>query len=154
MGQEIERKFLLTGDGWRTQGRSEPYRQGYLSTAPGRTVRVRTVGERGYLTIKGPATGARRAEYEYPIPLADAQELLATLCEQPLIEKRRTRVEYAGLIWEIDEFFGENEGLIVAEVELTTEDQPIVRPPWIGAEVTGDHRYGNSHLGRHPYSRW
>ncbi len=154
MSVEIERKFLLKGDGWRALGTGIPYRQGYLSTVPGRSVRVRLVRDKGYLTIKGIAVGATRAEYEYEIPAEDASEMLTNLCERPLIEKVRYRVEHHGLTWEIDEFDGDNAGLIVAEVELDAEDQAISLPDWVGKEVTGDPRYYNASLIANPYTRW
>ncbi len=154
MGVEIERKFLLRGEQWRHLAAGVFYRQGYLSTQRQHTVRVRTAGKRGFLTIKGSATGLIRPEFEYEIPLEDAVVLLDTLCEKPLIEKKRYRVEYGGFTWEIDEFFGENSGLVVAEIELADEDQQFAVPPWIGREVTGDPRYFNSSLIHHPYSRW
>ena len=154
MGKEIERKFLLTDDAWRAGARGKRYRQGYLCTARERTVRVRAVDDAGYLTIKGVSHGAARAEYEYGIPVADADEMLDSLCERPLIEKTRYRVEHGGLVWEIDEFHGDNQGLVVAEVELQSADQPIVKPAWIGEEVTGDQRYFNANLVARPYSKW
>ena len=117
-------------------------------------MRVRTIGDQGYLTVKGLTVGATRLEFEYEIPVADADTMLDDLCERPLIEKRRYKVEYDDLVWEIDEFFGENDGLIVAEVELEREDQRFEKPPWIGEEVTGDPRYFNSNLVQHPYSEW
>lgn len=117
-------------------------------------MRVRIAGDQAYLTIKGATAGIARAEYEYAIPLNHAQELLQTLCEPPLIEKTRYRVEWGGLLWEIDEFSGENQGLIVAEVELVDETQAIALPDWIGAEVSHDDRYYNANLAKHPYSRW
>jgi CYTH domain-containing protein len=119
-----------------------------------RTVRVRTVDAAGYLTIKGMSHGAARAEYEYEIPVADADELLDSLCERPLIEKTRYRVEHGGLVWEIDEFDGDNRGLVVAEVELKSADQAIVKPAWLGEEVTADRRYFNASLVEHPYTKW
>lgn len=153
MAREIERKFLVKGSGWRRAG-AVRLRQGYLSSARGRTVRVRTVGDHhAYLTIKGIAVGATRPEFEYEIPFEDARELL-TLCETPLIEKDRYRVEEGGVVWEIDEFLGENTGLIIAEVELESEDQPFPRPDWVGGEVTGDPRYFNSNLIKKPYTKW
>src|ERR1700723_3578792 len=118
MGREIERKFLVTGDGWRKGAKRSRLTQGYLLAEKKKSVRVRLEDGRGTVTIKGPSRGAGRAEYEYEIPAADARELLRTLCEKPLIEKTRSRVRFGGLIWEIDEFSGDNEGLIVAEVEL------------------------------------
>lgn len=154
MATEIERKFLLKSDDWRAGARGEPFRQGYLSSHKDRTVRVRIAGETATLTIKGPPSGITRAEFEYPIPLADAAVMLDQLCEHPLIDKVRYVVEYAGTQWEIDEFMGENAGLVVAEVELEREDQAFVTPPWLGAEVTGDPRYQNSNLARAPYSTW
>lgn len=154
MGIEIERKYLIASEDWRELAEGIDYRQGYLSTVKERTVRVRTVGDKGFLTIKGISTGASRIEYEYEVPVDDAHEMLDELCERPLIEKRRSKVSYAGLNWEIDEFFGENVGLIVAEVELEDEDQAIDLPSWIGEEVTGDPRYFNSSLVSNPFSTW
>jgi adenylate cyclase len=152
MAREIERKFLIKGSAWRRAGAMR-LRQGYLSSAKGRTVRVRTVGDKAYLTIKGMAVGATRPEFEYEIPYEDAKELL-NLCEMPLIEKDRYRVEEGGVVWEIDEFLGENLGLIIAEVELESEGQPLAKPDWVGEEVTGDPRYFNSNLIRKPYTKW
>ncbi len=154
MAIEIERKFLLCNDTWRSSARGRQYRQGYIMTGKGVTVRVRTVEEQAYLTIKGKSRGAARAEYEYPIPLADALEMLETLCARPLIEKTRYLVEYGGFSWEIDEFAGENQGLLVAEIELSSEEQDFPRPPWLGREVTGDSRYFNASLVQNPYTNW
>jgi adenylate cyclase len=154
MAQEIERKFLLADDSWKPGALGVPYRQGYLCTDKERTVRVRIVGERGLLTVKGMTRGISRAEYEYDIPLQDAIQLLDDLCLRPLIEKTRYRVTHGDLTWEIDEFHGENAGLVVAEVELASTDQDVPMPDWVGEEVSGDPRYFNSNLGRHPYSRW
>ncbi len=154
MGVEIERKFLLAGDGWRTLGEPVLLRQGYLSSDPERTVRVRTEGGVGTITIKGRNVGATRGEWEYEIPLADAGELLERLCEQPLVEKYRRRIEFGGNVWEVDEFIGANQGLVVAEIELASEDQGFDKPEWIGQEVTGERRYYNSSLIRMPFSSW
>lgn len=154
MGVEIERKFLVLDERWRTLGVGVPMRQGYLSSHPERVVRVRIEGAAAMLTIKGRLVGASRGEWEYPIPLADAEQLLASLCEQPLIEKKRYRIEHEDMLWEIDEFFGENVGLVVAEIELEAEDQPFSRPDWLGAEVTDDARYFNANLISHPFSKW
>jgi CYTH domain-containing protein len=154
MGREIERKFLVQGDAWRALAEGAMYRQGYLNSARERTVRVRTVGDRAFLTIKGIAVGATRAEYEYEIPCNDGNALLDSLAEKPVIEKKRYTIPFAGLMWEVDEFFGENKGLIVAEVELRSEDQQISKPDWVGAEVTGDPRYFNSNLVRRPFAAW
>jgi CYTH domain-containing protein len=154
MGVEIERKFLLASDGWRGQGVPTRMRQGYLVADAVRTVRVRIEGERAVITIKGKSTGASRGEWEYEIPVPDATELLDGLCEQPQVEKIRHRIEHAGHTWEVDEFLGANAGLVVAEIELASEDEPFDRPDWIGAEVTHEARYFNSNLIRHPYSAW
>ena len=154
MGKEIERKYLLRNDAWREGAQGLHFRQGYLSTEPERTVRVRQVGQRGLLTVKGLTRGITRAEFEYDIPLADAARLLDELCLRPLIEKTRYRVQHGGLTWEIDEFHGENAGLVVAEVELEREDQEVPLPDWVGKEVSGDSRYFNSNLAVHPYSQW
>jgi len=152
MGIEIERKFLVKGDAWRTPGGTR-YVQGYLRREKGRTIRVRIGGGRAFLTIKGPSTGASRPEFEYPIPVADAEQLMA-FCEGARVEKIRHEVPFAGLTWEVDEFLGENQGLVVAEVELEREDQPIEKPPWVGEEVTGDPRYYNASLAVRPYRSW
>ena len=154
MGVEIERKFLLTGEAWRTLGQPVLLRQGYLSSDPERTVRVRIEGEQGTLTIKGLSVGATRGEWEYPIAVEDAAELLDRLCQQPIIEKYRRRIDFAGNVWEVDEFLGANAGLVVAEIELASEQQAFDKPDWIGEEVTYDRRYFNSSLIRHPFSGW
>src|SRR6187551_644122 len=152
MAVEIERKFLVQGDSWRAAP-AVFYSQGYLNRDKTRTVRVRIAGEQAFLTIKGVSVGASRAEFEYPIPLWDARELLA-LCEQPLIEKNRRKILYQGFVWEVDEFLGENLGLVVAEIELPTEDSVFARPDWVGEEVTGEARYFNSNLSSTPFTRW
>jgi CYTH domain-containing protein len=154
MAQEIERKFLIKGDSWRILAKGTTYRQGYLNSVKERTVRIRTVGDKAFLTIKGLTVGATRTEYEYEIPMADCSAMLDALAERPLIEKKRYKVDFDELTWEIDEFFGENAGLIVAEVELKSEDQAFKKPDWIGDEVTGDPRYFNANLIKHPYSKW
>lgn len=154
MGKEIEKKFLVTGDQWRQLAEGTVYRQGYLSVVKERVVRVRTIGDTGYLTIKGITVGATRLEYEYEISVSDSNEMLDQLCQKPIIEKKRYKVQFGGLTWEIDEFFGDNDGLIVAEVELEDENQEFEKPGWIGEEVTSDPRYFNSNLTRHPYSKW
>ena len=154
MAKEIERKFLVRGNTWRGQDGGKRYRQGYLSTVKERTVRVRTTGDKGFITIKGESVGATRSEYEYEIPLVDANEMLDRLCERPLIEKTRYRVSHEGLAWEIDEFEGDNRGLIIAEVELKDETQSVTLPGWIGQEVTGDPRYFNANLVANPFSQW
>jgi adenylate cyclase len=154
MAKEIERKFLVRGNTWRGQDGGKRYRQGYLSTVKERTVRVRTTGDKGFITIKGESVGATRSEYEYEIPLVDVNEMLDRLCERPLIEKTRYRVSHEGLVWEIDEFEGDNRGLIMAEIELKDETQSVTLPGWIGQEVTGDPRYFNANLVANPFSQW
>jgi CYTH domain-containing protein len=154
MAQEIERKFLVVDDSWRKGARGTRFRQGFLSTVAERTVRVRAAGDKGTLTIKSKNVGARRSEYEYEIPLADAEELLDTLCERPIIEKVRYEVEHGPHTWEVDVFEGDNVGLVVAELELESEDEAFSRPGWLGAEVTDDPRYFNSNLVNHPFKNW
>jgi adenylate cyclase len=151
---EIERKFLVSGEGWRSLGTAVCYRQGYLLSDKNRTVRIRIAGDRGYITVKGGASGIARSEYEYEIPPQEAAEMLDNLCDRPLIEKTRTQISYRDLIWEVDEFLGENQGLVIAEVELQDADQAIELPEWIGQEVSNDSRYYNSNLVRHPFTRW
>lgn len=153
MGTEIERKFLVDGNQWKDFP-ATLLRQGYVCREPDRVVRVRTDGRRGVLTIKGPTSGMSRPEFEYVIPLPDADELLDGICVKPLIEKRRYVVEYRGKKWEVDEFLGENQGLVVAEIELQSEDEVVERPEWVGPEVTDDPRYYNANLVDRPYSRW
>ena len=154
MGTEIERKFLVKNDNFKKKAKGTKYRQGYLNSTKERVVRVRTIDDKGFLTVKGITTGATRVEYEYEIPVQDADAMLDELCEKPIIEKNRYKIQNKNLVWEIDEFFGENEGLIVAEVELESEDQPYEKPGWIGAEVTGDPKYFNSNLIQNPYTNW
>ncbi len=153
MGKEIERKFLVRGEAWKELGEGTLYRQGYLNSAKERVVRARTMGDRAALTVKGITVGATRLEFEYDIPFDDATQLLE-LCEQPIIEKTRYKIPIGDLVWEVDEFHGVNEGLIVAECELESEDQEIAKPDWIGDEVTGDPRYFNSNLIANPFSTW
>ena len=155
MAIEIERKFLLKNEQWRTvSGEGCLIRQGYLSDQPERTVRVRVAGEQAWLTIKGKTQGIARLELEYSIPVADAMQLLDQLCLTPLIEKYRYRIAQGDLVWEIDEFLGENAGLVVAEIELSAADQQFDRPDWLGDEVSDDPRYFNSALIRQSFSRW
>ncbi|HHE74339.1 MAG TPA: CYTH domain-containing protein, partial [Desulfobacteraceae bacterium] len=145
---------LIKDDAWRALAEGTHYRQGYLNSTKERTVRVRTINDKGFLTIKGITTGATRAGYEYEIPHAEATALLDDLCEKPIIEKNRYKIDFAGFVWEVDEFFGENQGLIVAEVELESEDQAFEKPEWIGEEVTGDPKYFNSNLILNPFAKW
>jgi adenylate cyclase len=153
MGVEIERKFLVRDRSVLDGSTGVRYRQGYLTRVPERTVRVRLAGDRGFLTIKGRSSGASRAEFEYEIPVADAEALLA-LCEPPLIDKTRHRLAAGSLTWEIDVFHGENDGLIVAEVELESSEQALDLPDWVGMEVTDDARYFNANLVAAPYRTW
>ena len=155
MAQEIERKFLVKDDSWRaTAGAGKPYLQGYLSLDRERVVRIRVKDDRGFLTIKGLRKGISAAEYEYPIPAAEAEEMLQKLCLRPLIEKLRYEVSHGGLLWEIDEFLGDNKGLMIAEVELSSEEQQVILPPWAGPEVSNDQRYANASLVQSPFSTW
>lgn len=155
MKREIERKFLVRDDAWRAAAVSAmPMRQGYLSLDPARTVRIRLAGDRAWLTIKGLGDGLSRAEYEYPIPAEDAGFLLDRLCLPHQVEKTRHRIPYGGLVFEVDEFQGANAGLVLAEVELPATDTVVEKPAWLGEEVTGDTRYFNAYLARHPFSTW
>lgn len=158
MAQEIERKYLLTDASWRTSvTESRQIRQGYLTTLSGgsrASVRVRISGPDAFLNIKSMTIGIARDEFEYPIPLDDAQHMLDHLCSGAVIDKWRHHVHFGGLLWEIDEFLGANAGLIVAEVELDSTDQAVMLPPWAGAEVSGDPRYYNVALVQTPYTQW
>lgn len=155
MAIEIERKFLLCSDEWRSQvSKKRLMRQGYLSTNKNASVRVRLVEDKAQINIKSATLGMSRSEYEYEIPVPDAQEMLDNLCEKPLIEKTRHYVIYAGHEWEIDEFTGDNSGLIVAEVELNDVAEKINKPAWVGQEVTEDKRYYNVCLVQNPYKEW
>lgn len=154
MAQEIERKFLVTGNQWKTLATGIVYRQGYLSRARQRTVRVRTIGNKGFIAVKGVTIGASRLEFEYEIPFEDCCQMLDVLAQKPLIVKKRYSIPFAGLVWEVDDFSGDNEGLVIAEVELESEDQSYVKPDWAGQEVTGDSRYYNSNLVAYPYKLW
>ena len=152
MATEIERKFLVRGTDWRS-GDPVRFSQGYLNRDKHRTVRVRIAGGKAFLTIKSVTQGATRAEFEYPIPRQDAEQLLK-LSDGPIIEKDRYRIDHDGSLWEVDEFLGDNTGLILAEIELQSEEQPFTRPAWLGEEVTHDRRYYNSNLATEPYAKW
>jgi adenylate cyclase len=155
MGVEIERKFRLYNDGWRERVLQKTLlRQGYIANTRRASVRVRLAGEAGWLSVKSMTRGLSRAEYEAAIPAAEANEMLDRLCEGPLIEKWRHVVVYQGSEWEIDEFLGENAGLVIAELELDAEDAVFVRPPWLGVEVTHDERYYNFRLSEKPFRHW
>jgi len=152
--QEIERKFLVKGEGWRGRAKGELFRQGYIARTQDRTVRVRVAGDRGTLTIKYRGEGIARSEFEYVIPLDEAQALLNGLDPGEIIEKTRFTFEQNGSVWEVDEFMGANAGLIVAEIELRSEDQAFEKPDWIGEEVSKVSRYLNVELSRLPYTAW
>jgi adenylate cyclase len=155
MATEIERKFLLRDDAWRAHADGGTrMRQGYLLGSEKASVRVRVSGDRAHLNIKSATLGVQRREYEYEIPLADAGEILDTLCEGPLIEKTRYHVRHENHTWEIDVFAGDNQGLVVAEIELGAVDEHFARPSWLGEEVSHDPRYYNVCLVKHPYKDW
>lgn len=155
MAVEIERKFLTINDSWRSQiSESLPMRQGYLTESGNSSVRIRIVGDHANINIKSATLGIQRLEYEYAIPLGDANEMLDRLSVGPLIEKVRHHVMVAGKLWEVDEFKGENSGLIVAEIELDSVDEEITKPDWAGDDVSDDPRYYNISLVKHPYSNW
>ena len=155
MGVEIERKFLVVDDSWHAAASAGMrYRQGYLSTDPGSSVRVRVCGDRAWLNIKGATVGVTRREYEYEIPSADAHAILGELCVKPVIEKTRFIVEHDGRAWEIDVFEGDNAGLVVAELELESAGDAFTLPAWAGKDVSDDVRYYNQRLAEHPYSSW
>ena len=155
MALEVEHKFLLANDDWRNGiDHSVHYKQGYLSSSPMSSVRVRISDTHAWLNIKSATIGTHRQEFEYEIPLNDANDILDELCHKPLVEKMRHFVHHAGHIWEIDEFMGDNAGLIVAEVELSQIGESFAKPDWIGAEVTNDLRYYNNNLTKNPYKNW
>lgn len=155
MAEEIERKFLVKDDSWREHVvRQAKMRQGYLNSTEQSSVRVRVSGDSAYLNIKSATLGVYRKEYEYAIPVDDANEILSELAEKPLIEKTRYYVEHSGHLWEVDVFEGENAGLVVAEVELSHEEEPFELPPWAAEEVSHDARYYNVCLARQPYKSW
>jgi len=155
MAIEIEHKFLLANDDWRQLiSRSVVYKQGYLSSQPTSSIRVRISDEQAWLNIKSATIGNHRFEYEYDIPLTDAHEIITNLCNKPLIEKTRHFVINDGHTWEIDEFVGANQGLIVAEIELSSIGEDFTKPAWIGEEVTADLRYYNNNLAINPYTTW
>ncbi|MBK1734487.1 adenylate cyclase [Halorhodospira abdelmalekii] len=155
MAQEIERKFLITSEAWQAHADAgQRMRQGYLVGAERASIRVRTAADQAWLNIKSATLGVERQEYEYAIPLTDAEEILATLCTPPLIEKTRYAVRWGAHTWEIDVFEGDNAGLVVAEIELASADEPFERPPWVGREVSDDPKYYNVCLVHHPYSQW
>ena len=155
MALEIEHKFLLANEDWRLAvEKSTQYKQGYLSSQPTSSIRVRIADNQAWLNIKSATIGTQRLEFEYKIPLADAKEIISTLCGKPILEKTRHFVPYDGNLWEIDEFSGENQGLVIAEIELAEVGQNFTKPPWLGAEVTQDLRYYNNNLALNPYINW
>lgn len=155
MNVEIERKFLLADDSWKTAATEIiVIRQGYLSTAADCAVRVRRSGEKAWLTLKGRPANGVAPEFEYAIPASDADDILNSLAQRPFIEKKRHLVPYDGMMWEIDEFLGDNAGLVLAEMELTAPDQCISLPSWVGKEVTGDPRFYNANLVAAPFCTW
>ncbi|MCX8049029.1 MAG: CYTH domain-containing protein [Methylohalobius sp.] len=155
MAVEIERKFLVLDGSWRAQVTHWiRIRQGYLNQAKECSVRVRVAAGQGWLNIKSVTLGAKRHEYEYEIPVQDAEEMLDTLCQRPLIEKIRYFVGFGDHLWEIDEFEADNQGLVVAEIELTHPEEEFLRPPWLGQEVTHDMRYYNTYLAKTPFKFW
>jgi len=154
MAKEIERKFLVRNSSWKDGLKGLLCRQGYLVKDEGLTVRVRIIGELAYLTIKGRTEGFSRDEFEYEISQDDARIMLATMSANRIVEKIRYKVEANGMIWDVDEFLGDNAGLVMAEVELTDESQQVVLPDWIGEEVTGDRRYYNAYLAEFPFLKW
>lgn len=154
MGIEIERKYLIDKQKWQPAVAGVNIRQGYIVADEDRTIRVRVKGNKGYLTIKGATEGISRLEMEYEIPLADAAKLLDTMCQKPLVEKIRYVEPHLGHTWEIDVFYGDNDGLVVAEVELTSVDEPVELPEWITREVSNDKRYYNACLSKHPFKKW
>lgn len=153
MGMEIERKFLVDRGRWKPGGEGTRIAQGYLCTEADRTVRVRVKGAHGYLTVKGRNEGISRQEFEYEIPRKDAEAMLG-MCKPTIIEKARYHESHGAHLWEIDVFFGENDGLVLAEIELQREDESFERPEWLGKEVSMDNRYYNSSLSNKPYRKW
>jgi CYTH domain-containing protein len=154
MAKEIERKFLVVGDSWKTGIKVQNIKQGYLSTENERVVRVRLIDDKAYLTIKGINVGIARVEFEYEIPAKEAEQILLNLCEKPVIEKLRYTIKYIDHLWTVDEFKAENEGLILAEIELKSEQEYFEKPNWLGKEVSSDLRYYNSYLIKHPFKSW
>ncbi|MEY4769185.1 MAG: hypothetical protein RL637_1824 [Pseudomonadota bacterium] len=155
MAIEIEHKFLLVNENWRSLVNHQVnYKQGYLTSEINNSIRIRTADQWAWINIKSATLGNQRQEYEYEIPIADAEEILTTLCHQPLIEKTRYFINDGWHIWEIDEFWGANQGLIIAEIELASQDESFIKPEWVGEEVTNEQKYYNHYLNYHPYSEW
>lgn len=151
---EIERRFLLKNDSWREEvGEPQMMRQGYLSVDKECTIRVRIIGRKAWLTLKGYISDTTRSEFEYEIPLAHAEQMMQTMCPFKL-EKYRYTIDYHGFTFEIDEYFGDNAPLVVAELELPSENTPFEQPGWLGEEITSNGRFTNAYLSKHPYSQW
>lgn len=154
MPHEIERKFLVTSDEYKESGGKTHIQQGFLSLAKKRVVRIRITGDKAMLTVKGISRGAKRIEFEYEIPVGDAEIMIEKLCKKGIIDKYRYIIHHENNIWEVDEFLGDNKGLVIAEIELTHEDQSFEKPRWVGKEITHDPRYFNANLAKKPFSDW
>ena len=154
MGIEIERKFLIAGDEWRGGAKSSFYRQGYIFAEKKGVIRIRTIDQIGFITIKSAPVGLMRQEYEYEIPFADANTMLDNMCDNYIVEKKRYKINYGKHVWEIDEFTGHNLGLLLAEIELTEENESFEQPSWLGDEVSHDPKYHNSNLSKLPFTQW
>ncbi|HBX49498.1 MAG: adenylate cyclase [Bacteroidetes bacterium RIFOXYA12_FULL_35_11] len=154
MNIEIEKKFTVTNESWKEEQQGVLYMQGYICRNAGKSVRVRIAGNTSYLTIKGGRTGLSRDEFEYSIPVDDAKSLLEKYCEGKIIEKFRYKIMFEGKLWEVDEFLGNNKGLVMAEIELLSETEEFVKPDWIGKDVTNDPKYYNANMIDFPYSEW
>ncbi|NOX48398.1 MAG: CYTH domain-containing protein [Chlorobi bacterium] len=154
MAKEIERKFLVLNNDYKKQSEGILYKQGFLNTQKERVVRIRLVGNKGYLTVKGITRNISRCEYEYEIPFDEAEHMLNEICEKPIISKLRYKIPMGNFIWEVDEFLNDNKGLVIAEIELEREDQEFPKPSWLGKEVSGDPKYYNANLVRFPYLKW
>ena len=154
MATEIERKFLVTSDEYRQLANPIHYKQGYISNDPEFIKRVRVAGEKAYVTVKSKNIGITRSEFEQETPIEEAIEMLEKIDDAKIIEKYRYKIEYAGKVWEVDEFLGANKGLVVAEIELNSESESFEKPHWIGVEVSEDSRYYNSNLCCHPFNEW
>lgn len=154
MAQEIERKFLVADTAFLSELAGVAFKQGYIPGKEGPTVRIRIEGARAVITLKGLTTGISRSEYEYEIPIEDAEEILEELCERPFIDKTRYILVWQDQVWAVDVFAGDNAGLVIAEVELHSEEEKVEKPPWVGAEVSGDSRYYNANLVHNPYCQW
>jgi CYTH domain-containing protein len=154
MGVEIEKKFLVINEDFKKNKEGSLMLQGFLSINKKRNVRVRIWKGRAFLTIKGKSKGAYRQEFEYEIPKEDAQEMMDKICKKPVIKKVRYQIRWGSFVWDVDEFLDENQGLVIAEIELASEDQEFEMPDWIGREITSDKRYYNAYLVKHPFTTW